>query len=458
MTSEPAGAAGPGGRDADTPRLGILAGAGILPIEVARAALATDRRPHIVAIEGFAGPDVASFSHEWVNLGQVGRILASLRRNGCRDLVIAGALERPNLWRLRFDWGALRRLSVLLSLTRGGDDSVLRRVVRFFEAEGLRVRGVGEIAPDLLARAGVATAVGPTEAQAAMIDRAARLIMALGPFDVGQAVVAGPSGIVAVEGVRGTDAMLRDLGSGGIGAGKGSNGVLVKLAKPDQELRVDLPTIGAGTIEAAKGADLKGVAVGAGAAIVLERARLLERANADGLFVVGLGPTTRDGAAKASATTQATAHEALLAVVARRAPTPADRRDVAVARRLVPVLRVHGAGRAAVIVREHVLAIAGALDAHRVVAGLGRNASWGRRALKGQIGILVIDIAGAPGATIAVDALPAIDDFRAMVAAGLAGLVLLGGPIPQAHRADIIGWANDARVFLMAEEAAPDGA
>ena len=431
------------------PALGIIAGGGGLPLEVAAAATRGGRAVHIVALDGFAGPGVARFPHSRASLGQVGAILASLRSAGCRDLVIAGSLERPDLLRLRFDLGALTRWRVLLGLTRGGDDSILRRVVRFFEGEGFRVVGVAEVAPHLVAPEGAFGASLPAVTHAAAISRAARLIRALGPFDVGQAAVATADGIVAVEGVRGTDAMLRDLGAGGIGEHRGMGGVLVKLAKPGQEMRVDLPAIGPGTIGGASAAGLAGIAVGAGAAIVLERQAMAEAADRAGLFVAGIVPQDDPGPPLPPPS------DALLAVLARRAPTPADRRDIAVGRRLLPVLRANGAGRAAVIERGHVRAIAGALPVAGVVAALGRGASWGARAFKRQIGILMLDVAGEQAGVCAEAALPGLEEFRAAVAAGLAGVVCLGAPLPAARLKDMEAWANEARVFLMGEIGPP---
>jgi DUF1009 family protein len=126
----------------DRDPLGILACAGSLPIEIAEAATNAGRSVHLVGIAGFAEPGIAAYSHTIVSLGQVGRMLSSLRGAGCRELVIAGALRRPNLLKVRVDHGFFRAIGTVLRLTRGGDDSVLRRIVRFFESEGFVVVGV----------------------------------------------------------------------------------------------------------------------------------------------------------------------------------------------------------------------------------------------------------------------------------------------------------------------------
>jgi UDP-2,3-diacylglucosamine hydrolase len=426
--------------------LGILAGGGALPLDVAAAATAAGRPVHIVAIDGFADPGVAQFPHERVNLGQIGRMLASLRRAGCRDLLIAGALSRPNLFRLKLDLGALSRIPTMLALTRGGDDSVLRRVVRFFESEGFQVRGVAEVAPHLIAPAGVLGRVEPAAADREVMIQAARVIAALGPFDVGQAVVAGPGGIVGVEGVRGTDALLADVAQCG-SAHHGGN-MLVKLAKPSQEMRVDLPTVGPATIEGAIRAGLKGLALGAGQTVMINREALVAKADDAGLFIAGFSPESVGPAAEASSAAVASNP---LSVLSRRAPTPADRRDIGVGRQLAAVLRRHGAGRGAVVAREHILAVSGALPVDQVVASLGRGSLWGRRAFRGQIGVLLLDVAGdRPGETDPA-ALPGTSLFKAATAAGLAGIVCLGAPLPEDRLKELVGWADEARIFLMAE-------
>lgn len=441
------------GRAAGLPEpVGILACGGPLPIELAAGALAQGRPVHVVAIEGFADPDVARFSHEYANLGQWGRILNGFRRNGCREIAIAGAMQRPNLWRLRIDLGFLLNLPTVLSLPRGGDDSVLRRVVRFFEGEGFRVIGVPDLAAHLIARAGPMGAIDASPEYQAAIARASALILALGPFDIGQGVVATADRVVAVEGVRGTDAMLSDLASEhSRGAGRGA--VLVKRAKPGQEMRIDLPTIGPDTIARASAAGLAGIAVGAGEAVLIERAELVRRADAEGLFVVG--DASREGGRSA---TEEDAFDAAalqpLRVEARIAPTPSDRRDMILGRRLMPLLRTHGAGRAAVIAGEHILAVSALQPVDRMVAALGRRSYWGQRAIRRRIGTLVIDLAAGDQTshTSGLDLL-SFDIFKAALDAGLAGICCLGGPLPEARREELIGWANDGRMFLMSEGA-----
>ncbi|MGE0701132.1 MAG: LpxI family protein [Hyphomicrobiaceae bacterium] len=444
MTGErPGRAAGP---------LGILACAGPLPIEVAEASRRNGRAVHIVAIDGFAADEVTRYPHERVSLGEVGRMIASFRRACVSEIVIAGAMQRPDLLKLKIDRGFVRHLPTVLALTRGGDDSVLRRIVRFFESQGFAVAGVGDVAPDLLAPNGQLGAKAANADEHVALRRGADLIAALAPFDIGQGVVATSNGIVAVEGARGTDAMLRDLGPGGVAAGAAAGAVLVKLAKPGQEMRIDLPTVGAETVRKAAEARLAGIGVGAGGAIVLERARMIADADSAGLFLIGLAAGDAD-AGRVAADASPVEPPSPLTVAARRAPTPSDRTDIAIGRRLLGVLAEHGAGRACIVAREHVLAVSGRLPLAAWVEAQGRPTSWGRRTFRRRLGVLVIEGRNNLGDDAAADAVLDAPLFRAAMGSGLAGLVFLGLLPDGERRAAIVAWANEAKMFLMTGEA-----
>ncbi len=266
-------------------------------------------------------------------------------------MVIAGALRRPNLLKVRVDYGFFRAIRTVLRLTRGGDDSVLRRVVRFFEGEGFEVVGVDQVAPHLLARAGAFGAVAPSPAHTRAIARASGLLRALGAFDIGQGAVATEDRIIAVEGVRGTDAMLDGIRKEqtevpACGAANGSDlagAVLVKLPKPGQEMRVDLPAIGPRTVERAHACGLAGIVVAAGRALVLERSEMIAMADARGLFVGGID----DVAAPAAGTSSSAADPLLFQPLGwHRAKAP-ERQDIAIGAQALAVIAAHNAGRAA---------------------------------------------------------------------------------------------------------------
>jgi DUF1009 family protein len=270
--------------------LAIIAGSGTLPSALAAAALAKGRPVHVLGIRGEAEQSISRFPHTWLKWGEVGKLFATLDEQGCRDLVIIGAVTRPDLANVKLDFGAIRNLPFLLSLGVGGDDHVLSSVVRFLEAKGYRVGGAGEVAPELLAGEGTLGAKAPSLDDRADIDFGFRVVAALGRLDIGQAAVVNKGRVLAVEAAEGTDAMLArctELRQASASRRRGLSGVLVKAPKPGQEERVDMPTIGPGTVEKAAHAGLAGIAVAAGKLLIADQEATVAAADAKGLFLFG---------------------------------------------------------------------------------------------------------------------------------------------------------------------------
>ncbi len=273
----------------EAPRaLGILAGGGALPGQVAAAARAAGRPVFLVGLEGYAEPAVlAPFAHEFVRLGAAGRILALLRQHECRDLVLVGPVRRPSIFDLRPDAEGARILARIGRAAFAGDDGLLAAVVRVFGTEGFAVIGAHEVLTEALGGAGVLTQRAPDAAARADIDRGIGVVQALGAVDVGQGCVVQQGIVLCVEAIEGTDAML--LRANALKR-PGPGGVLVKLVKPGQDRRADLPTIGPGTAQAAAAAGLRGIAFEAGGTILAERGELIAAADRYGLFLFGIGP------------------------------------------------------------------------------------------------------------------------------------------------------------------------
>lgn len=274
---------------AEMPRtLGILAGAGPLPGQVAAAANAAGRKVFILGLEGFTDPAVlAPWPHEVHRIGAAGRILTALRRHHCQDLVMIGPVRRPSLIDLRPDVDGARILARIGRAAFAGDDGLLAAVIRIFAEEGFTVLGAHDILREVLAPAGLLTSAAPDARAMADIRRGIQVARALGALDVGQGCVVQQGLVLAVEAIEGTDAMLAraaDLRRDGRG------GVLVKLCKPQQDKRADLPTVGPETVRHAVAAGLRGVAFEAHATILAEREACLAAADAAGLFLLGLGP------------------------------------------------------------------------------------------------------------------------------------------------------------------------
>jgi DUF1009 family protein len=264
--------------------VGILAGGGSLPREIAERIAARGGTVHILALAGAADADFSSFPVTPVRWGEVGAMVRTLKRAGCKELVIVGSVRRPDLSTVRPDFGLLRNLPAILRIiTAGGDDSVLTRVVHFFEDKGFAVVSPAAVAPELLVGEGPLGRLQAEPGDKADIALGFDVVRALGAYDVGQAVVVARGRVEAIEGAEGTDAMLaRVAGQRRFGGKLGAkpSGVLVKRPKPRQELRVDLPAIGPDTVRRAVEAGLAGIAVLADGTLAAETSEPVRRADA----------------------------------------------------------------------------------------------------------------------------------------------------------------------------------
>lgn len=266
-------------------RLGIIAGGGELPRRLVEACRTAGRPVFVLALEGQTDPaTVAEVPHAWARLGAAEAMLARLREQGVAELVMAGRVRRPSLAELRPDWRAAR-LFARIGARALGDDGLLRAVTAELEQEGFRVLSVQEVVADLLAPLGPLTRTRPDEQAAADIAHGVAVARGLGAWDIGQAVVVQQGLVLGVEAIEGTDALIDRCAAL---RREGPGGVLVKVRKPQQDHRLDLPTIGITTVHRAAAAGLRGIAVEAGGALVLDRAGLVAAADAAGLFVVGV--------------------------------------------------------------------------------------------------------------------------------------------------------------------------
>jgi lipid-A-disaccharide synthase len=267
------------------PKLGIVAGQGELPARIIETCRAAGRDFFVVAIEGQADPRILPGTpHIWCRLGAADTGFAKLREVGVKEVVLAGAVTRPSLGSLRPD---LRTTRFLARLARSalGDDGLLSAVVREFEEYGFRVVGADDVLGEMIAVEGPYGTRSPDAVARNDIEVGRRVARTLGALDVGQAVVVQQGVVLGVEAIEGTDALVarcRELRR------EGPGGVLVKIKKPAQERRVDLPTIGVGTVKAAAAAGLSGIAVEAGGALVIDPQAVGRAADAAGLFVVGV--------------------------------------------------------------------------------------------------------------------------------------------------------------------------
>lgn len=268
-------------------KLGIVAGAGSLPGHAIAACKAQGRPYFVLGLRGFADRSIVEPEpHAWIRLGAMGKGVELLHEAGVEELVMVGSVKRPSLSALRPDKPlAMAIARVGVEALRVGDDGLLKIIVREIEGQGFRVVGVDEVLEGLLAPEGVWGRYRPDDAARADMARGIAVARGIGALDIGQAVVVQQGVVLGVEAVEGTDALLARCGAL---AREGVGGVLVKLRKPGQERRADLPTIGVATVENAARAGLRGIAVEAEGTLVVERDRLVRAADDAGLFVAGV--------------------------------------------------------------------------------------------------------------------------------------------------------------------------
>lgn len=269
------------------PKLGILAGRGPLPGIIVRECQLVGRDVFVIAFNGETDPStVASgVNHVWVDLPSVGRTVRLLKEADVVELVLIGPVGRPNFANLKPDWHGAKLLPQVIKAAKKGDDAIMKVVVKDLEEQGFTILGAEDVLSNLRAPLGPIGFYEPDFDDRTDIARGMEVVAQLGLMDIGQAAVVRDGYVLAVEAAEGTDAMLqrckefrRDK----------QGGVLVKRPKPGQERRVDLPTIGVSTVEGTNAAGLKGIALAAGGALVVDRLAVVAAADASGIFVCGV--------------------------------------------------------------------------------------------------------------------------------------------------------------------------
>jgi DUF1009 family protein len=272
-------------------RLAIVAGGGDLPRRVAEQARRTGRNPFVVGLKGFVDQGLlAEFGGPELSVGELGRLIQLMKKEGCEEMVFAGWLKRPDFGSLKLDLKGMQSLPRILAAAKKGDDALLRSVMDVFAEAGFRIIGADDVLDELRVTAGPLGSLKPGLEHWPDIKRATEVAKISGSLEIGQGAISCDGLILAVEAQEGTDRMLAripDLNPEIRGTPEARRGVLVKAAKPQQERRIDLPTIGLATVAGADKAGLAGIAVEAGAALVVDREKVAAAADAAGIFIVG---------------------------------------------------------------------------------------------------------------------------------------------------------------------------
>ncbi|QDH73202.1 LpxI family protein [Brevundimonas sp. M20] len=271
-------------------KLALIAGGGALPVSVAARCEAEGRPVFVIRLAGFADPHLAHYPGIDAGMAEIGKIMSAMKKADCKAVCLAGTVNRPDFKTLKPDLKGAMVLPGIIAAATKGDDALLRKILSLFEAEGYAVEGADDILGGETLPSGALGKVQPTDEQLADLRKALFVAGKTGELDIGQGAVVCDGLVLAVEAQEGTDAMLmRVAGLPGDlrGSASARKGALGKAPKPIQDLRVDMPVMGARTIEMAAAAGLAGVGGVTGRLIVMDRPSLIEAADRLGLYVWG---------------------------------------------------------------------------------------------------------------------------------------------------------------------------
>lgn len=267
-------------------KLGLIAGSGELPAQIIEACRSSGRDIFVIGFEDITDRKIVSdIKSKFVHIGRAGEAIDCLKKEGVSEVIMAGRVGRPNVSSLKLDFTGIRLLIKLSRLPSQGDNAVFSAIISFIENYGFKVVGAEDVLSDLLIKEGVLGNIKPDAVAENDIKIGMNAALKIGELDIGQAVIIQNGNILGVEGAEGTDRLIsrcKELHN------EGPGGVLVKMKKPKQDSRVDLPSIGVNTIENAHKSGLRGIAVEAGGALVINRTKVLELADKLGIFVVGV--------------------------------------------------------------------------------------------------------------------------------------------------------------------------
>lgn len=269
-------------------KLGIIAGGGSIPKMLIEHCAAQGRDFFVLAIEGNADKALITddIPHQWIRIGQAGTGFKRFAEEKVQDVIMIGTIKRPGFFDLVPD---LRTTAFFAKVGAKalGDDGILRALVNEIEAEGMTVRGIHEVMSDLLVKPGILGRHKPDKQALVDIRRGIDVALALGKLDVGQSVVVQQGLVLGVEGIEGTDELIRRCGEY---RRKGDGGVLVKLRKPQQDMRIDLPTIGPRSVSRAQESGLRGIVVHAGNGLIVDEAETIRLGGQSRPFIMGINP------------------------------------------------------------------------------------------------------------------------------------------------------------------------
>ncbi len=273
--------------------IGLIAGGGDLPKHVVQAARQDGHDVSVIALDGFA--NINDFSGaKALRIAEFGKMIKTLKKVKATHVCFAGIVKRPDFKKLKPDLKAMFHMGGAIKAAKQGDDALMRFLLDLFEKEGFEVVAPQDVCQSLLLPEGIIGSIPMTKDHREDTKLACEIASKIGALDIGQGAVVCQGVVLAVEAQEGTDAMLKRVGnlpSEIRGSDELRKGILAKMVKPNQETRVDLPTIGPATIENAAAAGLAGIVAESGRAFLIDKEKVISLADSAGIFIAGLPPS-----------------------------------------------------------------------------------------------------------------------------------------------------------------------
>ncbi|HIJ59543.1 MAG TPA: UDP-2,3-diacylglucosamine diphosphatase LpxI [Nitrospirae bacterium] len=263
--------------------IGILAGSGILPLIIAKDATKKGFHVTVIAIENLADKSLQEIAHKtyWINVGRLGKLINILKKDNISKIILAGKVPKSLLYKTAIT-PDLRAIKVLFKIKVRGDNVMLKALADELMSEGIEIIDTTTFSPELVTPEGLINSIPAKDEQMKDIAFGWQIAKEIGRLDIGQTVVIKSMAVMAVEAIEGTDeAIIR----GGTFAGDGA--VVVKISKPQQDMRLDVPAVGLNTLESMIKVNAKVLAIEAGRSIIFQREEFVKLADTHGISVVG---------------------------------------------------------------------------------------------------------------------------------------------------------------------------
>ena len=265
----------------------IIAGKGDLPKMAIKKLQSENKKFHLVLIEGQDyNEEIKQYPHQFFPFGHIGKFLKFTKKHKISKIVMIGAVKKPSLAALKFDKTGMILLYKILKQRLFGDDNLLSTIIDFFEKKGLKIIGIEEIIDNLLVEKGILGEINPDKYHLKDIEIGKNSLKITSNLDLGQSIIVQQKVILAIEGLEGTDELIKR--SKKLQFDSGSKAILIKMKKSGQNRKVDLPAFGLETIKNLVKNNFAGAAFEAGSCMIINKKEVIKYANKYGIFILGV--------------------------------------------------------------------------------------------------------------------------------------------------------------------------